>query len=183
METKPRTMFNSALIYGLFTGIAYIGLALVMYIGDMDPKNPIAYVGFVILIGGIYWGTVQYRNKSLNGYISYGQAFLTGLLIAVIATVISSVYTYAFYTFFDPAAHTKMVEMGIEKARESMMDKGMSDEQIESGLNISRSFMSPMAMALMSLLFNTLIGGVISLITAAIIKKEDKSFEGQFKEN
>lgn len=183
METKPRTLFNNSLFYGSITGAGFILMALVMYITELPMDSPVGYVSYVILLAGIIYGTLEYRNKSLGGYISYGQAFLAGFLVIVFASVLSSIYTYVFFTFFDPEAHAKIVETAMEKSREKMIDNGMADDQIETALNISKSFMSPISMALMSLLMNSLVGGLVSLITAAFLKKADNSFEGQFKEN
>jgi hypothetical protein len=182
METKPRTVFSNSITYGLITGAASIGFALLMYVADIPQQSPIAYLGFVILLGGMVWGTLQFRNKERNGYISYGQAFVSGLLIVIIAGLLSSIYIYLFYTFFDPAAHAKIVETAMEKSQAKMAGKGMTDEQMESALNISKKFMSPAVMSIMSLLGSAFIGSILSLLAAIFIKKVDTSFEGQFKE-
>jgi hypothetical protein len=183
METKPRSVFMNSISYGLMTGAASIGFAIIMYVADIEQQSPIAYLGFLILIGGMVYGTIQYKTKVGGGYMSYSQAFVSGLLIAIIASLVSAIYSYLFYSFFDPAAHAKIVETAMEKSQEKMAGKGMTDEQMESALNISRKFMSPAAMSFFTLFGGALAGAILSLLAAIFIKKVDTSFEGQFKEN
>jgi hypothetical protein len=183
METKPLTIFKNSINYGLITGAASIGFSIVLYVADIEPTSPIAYIGFIILLGGMIWGTLQYKNNVQNGFMSYGQAFVSGMLIAVIAGLVSAIYTYLFYAFFDPAAHTKMVETAMEQSRAKLAEKGMSDEQMESAISISKMFMSPIVMSIFAFIGSAFVGTILSLITAIFIKKEDSSFEGQFKEN
>jgi len=183
METKPRSVFMNSVNYGLITGAASIGLAIIMYVADIDLKSPIGYLGFVILLGGMIWGTVQYRNKVQGGFMTYGQAFVSGLLIVATAGLLSAIYSYFFYAFFDPAYHTKIVEAAVEQSRSKLAAKGMTDEQMETAFNMTRKFMSPLLMSIFAFLGSILVGAILSLVTAIFIKKEDTSFEGQFKES
>lgn len=182
METNTRSLFSQSLIYGGLTGLASIVFALIMYILDVEPKNPVMYFSFAILLAGIILGDLNYRNKIKGGVITFGQAFLLGFLIIVIAGVISSVYTYVFYTFFDPAAHAKIVDTAMEQAELKMIEQGQPSENIEMGLKYSRMFMSPVAMALMGLLGTVILGAVLSLITAIFVKREDRSFDAAVKD-
>ena len=63
-----------------------------------------------------------------------------------------------------------------------MLEKGLSDEQMEPALAMTRKFMSPGIMSLFSILGNAIFGAILALISAAFLKKEDKSFDGQFKD-
>ncbi len=180
METNSRTVFNNSLIYGLITAAISIVFAVFAYILDIPQQSPIMYFSFVILLAGMIYGTVQYRNKYSGGYISFGKAFISGFLIVIIAAVISSIYSYIFLTFIDPSYLDKIVEQAMEKAEKSMMDKGLTDEQMEPGLAMTRKFLSPGIMSFFVVIYSALIGAIFALISAAIIKKEDKSLKGQF---
>lgn len=182
METQTRSVFTQSLIYGGLTGLASILFSLVMYIFDVQQKNPVMYLAFAILLGGIILANLNYRNKFRGGVLSFGQAFLIGLLTIVIAGILSSLYTYLFYSFFDPAAHAKIVDTAMEQAELKMIEQGTPSEQMDMGLKMARMFMSPLAMALFGLLWSLILGAVLALITAIFVKKEDKSFEAAVKD-
>ena len=181
METKPRSLFNNALIYGLFTAAISIVFSILTYILDVPFKSPLMYFSFIILLGGIIYGTLQYKNNYLGGYMSFGKAFLSGFLIVATASVITSVYSYVFFTFIDPAYLERIISQTLEQTQAKLVEKGMSDDQMEPALAMTRKFMTPMIMSIFAIIYSLLFGAILSLITAAILKKEDKSFEGQFK--
>lgn len=177
METKPRSLFMNSLVYGLITGGGLILFNLLLYIMDTPYKSPLGYLGIVIMIGGMIWGTFQHRNVNLNGYISYGQAFISCFLIAIIATALSSLYTYLFYTFFDPQALASIIDKAVEEAEMKMESQGLSGEQMDAALGMTKKFLSPAAMSLMGLVMNSIFGAIIALIAAAFIKKEENVFK------
>jgi hypothetical protein len=181
METKPRTLFNNSLIFGLLTAAISIVFSVLAYIMDIPTTSPVMYISFIILLAGMIYGTVQYRNNYLGGYISFGKAFLSGFLIVLISALVSSIYSYVFMVYIDPAYLDKIIEQAMEKAEAGMLEKGLTEEQMEPGLAMTRKFMSPVVMSVMAILSSAFIGGIIALIAAAFLKKEDKSFEGQFK--
>ena len=182
METKPNTLFKNALFYGLLTAVISIVFSVFTYILDVPFKNPVMYFSFVILLAGIIYGTLQYRNVSLGGYITFGNAFLSGFLIVFIASIATSIYSYVFFTFIDPAYIERIIQQTLEQTEAKMLEKGQSEDQIEPILAMTRKFMSPLMMSIMSVLTSAVFGAILSLFAAAILKKEDKSFDGQFKD-
>ncbi len=177
MEKKQRSLFMNSLVYGLITGGGLILFSLLLYIMDAPYKSPLGYLGIVIMIGGMIWGTIQHKNVNMNGYLSYGQAFLSCFLIAIIATALSSVYTYLFYTFFDPQALANIIDKAVEEAELKMESQGMSSDQMDAALGITKKFLSPVAMSLMGLVMNSIFGAIIALIAAAFLKKEENVFQ------
>ena len=182
METKPRSLFNNALIYGFITAIASIVFSILTYILDVPSKSPVMYFSFVILLAGLIYGTLQYRNINLGGNISFGQAFLSGFMIVLAASVITSIYSYIFLTFIDHAYLERIIQQTMDQSETKMSEKGLSQEQIDSALAITRKFMNPVIMSIMAVLSSAFFGAILSLIAAAFLKKEDKSFDGQFKD-
>ena len=60
---------------------------------------------------------------------------------------------------------------------EEMEKKGIPDDQIDKAMEMSKMFMSPGAMFVLGLLGSILIGFILSLIIAAIVKKDKAVFE------
>jgi len=182
METQPRSLFNNALIYGLLTAAFSIVFSILTYILDLPYKSPIMYFSFVILLAGIIYGTSQYRNNYLGGYISFGKAFLSGFIIVLVSAFATSLYTFIFFTYIDPAYLEKIITQAMDETETKMIAKGLTNDQIEPALAMTRKFMSPGMMSAFSILGSALFGAILSLIAAAFLKKEDKSFDGQFKD-
>jgi hypothetical protein len=182
METKPRSLFNNALIYGLLTAAVSIVFSVLTYLMDLPYKSPVMYFSFVILLAGIIYGTSQYRNNYLGGYISFGKAFLSGFIIVMVSAIATSIYTFVFLSYIDPAYLEKIISQAMEETETKMLEKGLTSDQMEPALAMTRKFMSPGIMSAFSILGSALFGAVLSLIAAAFLKKEDKSFDGQFKD-
>lgn len=130
------------LIYGPIAGlIPGISFFLMHSDGDikMDMENG-EMMGFAIMIFGlmsIFLATNQYRNTLPGRKISFGKAFLTGLFISLIASVIYAGSWEVFLNVFD----LKFGEM-YQAYQEKVIAQGnMSQEQITEAINASAQMM------------------------------------------
>ncbi len=178
MEKKP-TLFKNALMYGVFTAIVLIVIDVVFYLTGLPSTSKIRYISFLFIIGGMMLGTIKYRDKVMGGYISYGKAFLSCFLIALIAGLITAIYSYIFLSFIDPAYLQTTIEQGMEQSRAKLEAKGMSEEQIQSSMDMASGFMKPGMMSLMAFFGTAIWGAILALIVSIFIKKENKSFDAQ----
>ena len=120
----------------------------------------------------IFLGIREVRQQQ-NGFITFGKGFSTGMVVSVIGAAISAVCSYLYFTVINPGFMT-YIKM---KQEEEMLKRGMSDADIEKISGNMEFWTSPVAMAGFALLGMILIGLVISLICAGILKKEDPSAE------
>jgi hypothetical protein len=173
MEEKPRSVTMHAMYYGLITGAALVIYSLLLYIADQHMNKTLGYISFLLLIGGMVWGTLEYRKLSQNGFMTYGKAFSTCFMIALFAAILSAIYTFVFAEFIHPGFSQEI----LEKAREQMMSSGqqMTDEQIDQALTWTQRFTTPVMLTIWSLITYAAISAVISLVAAIFLKKEDKS--------
>jgi len=173
MEKKP-SLIQHTMTWGAITGIVLIVYSLVLYMAHQTFNQAFGYLSYILLIAGIIIGSIAYRDKVLEGFISYKDAFLTGLLITIFAGIISSFFTFILIRYIDPA----LVEQSITQAEEKMINRGvMSEDQIELALEKTREMMGSPVMFIIGLLSFAFIGTIISLITAAIVKKERTPFD------
>jgi hypothetical protein len=61
----------------------------------------------------------------------------------------------------------------IDMQSEAMLERGLTEDQVEQALEISKRFMNPVFILISAIVGNLLVGGVLSLIIAAIFKKEE----------
>ena len=171
MENKP-SMLQHTMTWGAITGIILILYSLILYLTNQSYNQALGILSYGFLIAGILIGSFTYRNKVMGGTISYGNAFLTGLLITIFAGILSSFFSFILVRFIDPG----MVEQAIAKTEESMLNKGLNEDQIELAIERSRKYIGSPITVIIGMFFFSLIGTAISLITAAIVKKEGSPF-------
>ncbi|MBP1668139.1 MAG: hypothetical protein H6Q21_505 [Bacteroidetes bacterium] len=172
MENKP-SLFQHTMTWGAITGIILIVFSLVLYLVHQSANQALGYLSYVLLIAGIIIGSIAYRDKVLGGFISYKDAFVTGLLITIFAGILSSFFSFILIRYIDPS----VVEQSIAKAEEKMINRGMSEDDVERAMEKTKEFMGSPLMVLIGLLSFAFIGTIISLITAAIVKKEKGPFD------
>ena len=172
MENKP-SLFQHTMTWGAITGIILIVFSLVLYLVHQSANQALGYLSYILLIAGIIIGSIAYRDKVLGGFISYKDAFVMGLLITVFAGILSSFFSFILIRYIDPS----VMEQAIAKAEEKMMNRGMPEDQVELAIEKTREFMGSPLTVLVGLLSFAFIGTIISLITAAIVKKEKGPFD------
>lgn len=173
MEEKQRSVSQHALVYGLITGVILIVFSLVLYLANLHLNKTLGYIGYIFIIGGMVYGTLEYRKKYLNGFMTYGKAFSSCFLIGVFAGILASVYMFFFAQFINPG----FVQELLDQTREQMMssNQNMTEEQLDQALAISAKFMSPPFLAIWGLLAYIIISAILSLIIGLFLKKEDKT--------
>jgi hypothetical protein len=120
-----------------------------------------------LYIIGIVIAQIQYRNREMNGAISYGQALGFGVAIMLFSGIISALYTLIIFNL-DPS----LVDQIKAVQEEAMLKKGLSEEQIEAAIAMSSKMMSPAWMSIMGLFGSVFMGTIISLITSIFVKKQ-----------
>jgi len=173
MEEKPRSVFSNGVFFGLITGVVLIVFSLIMFLLDLYLNRAVSWIGYLFLIAGMIYGTLEYRKKYANGFLTYGKAFLSCLWIGLFAGILSSLYFFVFIKFIHPGFTNEL----LEQARQSMMTSqpDMSEDQVEQALAISAKFMNPGMMVIWGLVTYTAISAVLGLIMAIFLKKEDPS--------
>jgi len=167
MEEKS-PFWKSAMVYGLYLVLALTLFSVILYVSGLMLNPNVGYISFALTIAGIIVAQINYRNKELNGVISYGEAVGFGAAIMLFAGIVTALYTIILYTFVDPGLIDQMKAV----QEEAMLQKGMTEDQIEAAMSVASKMMSPAAMSIMALVGSVFIGTIISLITSIFIKKQ-----------
>jgi uncharacterized membrane protein (DUF106 family) len=163
-------------------GILYFVL---MYILDIKPIG--LFKPFLIMIIGLAISIVilviflkKYR-ASQEGFISFLDAFLFGLIALVAAGIISSIFSYLFMKFFDPNYMKNILEAQKEWLENYLSAKGLSEDQIEQQLmKIDKQANIPLLKStLKSLAWNVGFSAIVALIVGAVMKKNRNVFDDQ----
>jgi hypothetical protein len=184
MENKASVLLKSALNHGLIFGVILVIMQLVMWMTGFMPVGigkglMILVVTFAIYIFGIFWFTKNYRNTFLGGYISYGDAFLYGLAVFMIATIVTAIYSFIFNSFIDPEYTGRIVKASADWTEGYMRSKGVPESQISSALEkiSSKELPTPISSSLKSIGFGLIGGAIVSAISSAFAKKVEDPFK------
>lgn len=171
MENQTTTT-RTALKWGVIIGIISILYSTAIMVSGQIGNQVLSYPIYLIIAVGIYLAMNDFKKEN-QGFMSYGQGLGLGTLMSAISGLISSFFSMAYMKFIDPT----ITDQIMKKAVDDMEKKGIPDDQIEKAMEISKMFMNPGAMFVMGLLGAVLIGFILSLIVAAIVKKDKSVFE------
>ena len=168
-------MKGTMLTYGLVAGVL---IAITMFVGlnlQSGEETPrfsqwVGYLIMIVALSLIFVGVKRYRDRELGGVIRFGTAFLLGLGITEVASVI---YVAAWegnlsltdYAFADD--YTRSVIAGKEAA-------GVSGAELEAEIakmeEFKRQYANPLFRVPVTFLEIFPVGLLIALISAAVLR-------------
>lgn len=163
---------KSYIKFGLISSVLGMIWVLMMYITEierMDSYKYIAYISFLIPVICLYLGIKERRDKELNGFISYGVAFNSGLLQTLVSAGISTVFSFFYFRYINPG----IIDFQIEKTIEKMQSQGMDEAQLEKTMEMLPVWMNPTAFTIFGFFAALIAGLVVTLIVSAILKNQD----------
>lgn len=156
------------MIYGAILGVIGIVLSLVFYFLNLYTKGWTSWVSLLITIVVLSYCLVAYRNEYLGGYASFGRIFVMGLVIGIIAAILSALWGYLLYTVIDPDLMEKVRVVTEERL---LNNPRISDSMYEATMErLDRQ--TPGRTFIMGLIMGTVTNAIFSLIVAAFVKKE-----------
>ncbi|WP_026236346.1 DUF4199 domain-containing protein [Pontibacter roseus] len=170
-ETQP-SVSSVALKYGLLGALVSVVFSAILLIAGLDVSGWIGSLGYLILIVAMVLAMKEYKRINY-GYMSYGQGLGIGTLVSLAFGVLGGLFMFVYTSFIDPGYRDTMME----KQRVELEGRGMSDEQIEQAIAMGESFSSPAMMIVWSIVGYLIIGFIISLIVAAVMKNARPEFE------
>ena len=173
MEKTKKSLFANALNYGLITGAILILVGILYYVFSVNIFHLLfSLINFVITFGLLIvimvLGMKAYRDKTLDGKINYGNCFFTGLIICFVAMIMSSLFNFIFYTYFDPEYMPKM----IDNMYDMLENMKVPENKIEETIARAEKNLKPINQLKNTLLF----GGIASVVLSLIISISDNIF-------
>lgn len=167
---QPNIM-KSAMKSGLILGVLF-SLNFLLSLSNNTFLNILTYLIMAAAIVAIYRMTIQFRDKELGGYITYGRSFLFILLSFFYGALISSLVKFLYFQFINP----EYLENLFNETMLLMENLGLADQEeiYEENLN---TLLRPASFAIQYIWINMLGGVVVGLIMSAFTKKEKSIFE------
>lgn len=171
MEEKVSTA-RVALKYGVLGSVVIMIFTTIINVAGLSQNKILSSLSFVFMIVAIVLSMKDFREQN-KGFMSYGEGLGLGTLVSAVMGLLSSAFTMFYIQFID----NTLLTQGMDKVRSDMEAKGMDDAQIDQAMELSQRFMSPGVVFAMGVFMYILTGFIISLIVAAIVRKEKPVFE------
>jgi hypothetical protein len=159
-ETPTLTTRQVGVRYGVIYGVISIAYFIILMMSNIDMSQGFGRWGGSIIAIVVVFLAQKYFKENGDGFMTYGQGVGIGFWIGLLASVISSIFTYIYAKFID----TGFIKMIREKAITDMEANGQSDAQIDAAMPYVEMFTSAEALLLMGLFF-----GILTLVVIAVI--------------
>lgn len=158
--------FRIAISFAIYSLIFTIVLRMM----NVNPQMKGTATYIVILLSLLTWLPfifaicfAQFKDRQqLGGFIMYGRAFSTGFKVAAYAGLFVGLFLILYYLLIDPAAIDQMKEVALSNAK---------NENEVKGIEMMSKYMGYFAAFSMAVMY-TLCGAIISLIAAAVFKRD-----------
>lgn len=169
-KKMKRNVLIFGLIVGLFLCANMILMVNMMYTNPNHKSNDVVgYAVMVLIFSLILFGVRNYRNKYLNGFISFGKAFKTGALVALVASTMYVVIWLFYYYLFVPDFIEVYSSCVLKQC--TAADFPAKTAELQS---LKDMYKNPVFVVLITYSEILPIGLVVALISALILKKKPK---------
>lgn len=168
-------MKKTVLIFGIIIGTILCANMIVMV--NLMYSNPdfkgneiVGYAAMVVLFSLIFFGVRNYRKKYLNGFISFGKAFKTGALIALIGSTMYVVVWIFYYYLFVP----DFMDVYTTHVLENCAPGDVQAKTAEMA-TFKELYKNPLFVVLITYSEVLPIGLIVTLISAFILKRKNNA--------
>lgn len=181
-KNKIINMKKIVLVFGLISGLVVsLTMAISMLTVNNNPEIElgntsliVGYLSMLVAFSLIYVAVKNFRDKQNNGLISFGKAFLMGLYICLIASTMYVIVWAFIYNVYMPDFMDKYSEQMLKAARASGTPAEIQEKTAEMA-KYKELYKSPFFFTLMTYAEIIPVGLLVSLITALLLKKGNKS--------
>lgn len=166
-------MFKIALKFGLIAGALVsaalaIGVSMSSNATNMAASEGIGFASMFVSFALMFIATRQYRDRILNGEITFGKAFTFCLLFSFIVSTMYVVTWAVDYNFVVPGFMDTYSAQIIAKAKSSGAPQSVIDEKIANSLKMKEYYKNPLYFTLITYGEILPMGIFVSLIAAAV---------------
>lgn len=171
MQNNRQAIIN----FGLIQGLVSVTLAVVLYAtgnynmsGQGDANILYSVLNLAVSVVFPLLAILKVREIG-GGFISFGKAFSTGFQVILIAAILGAVWLLVYTTTLEP----NYQEVILQNNYEQMSEQGMSSEQIDQAIEMTKRFTTPTFMAVFAVLTSAFFGAIIALILGGILQRKD----------
>jgi len=166
-----KTVLTFGLISGAVSSVLMLSTALLLDRIGFDKGVIVGYTGIVLSFLLVFFGIRSYRENVGGGQITFGKALSVGLLITLISCLCYVVTWEIVYFKLMPDFAEKYTNYMMEQVRASGASRQVIDAKMQELKNFNALYDNPLFNAAITFLEPFPIGLIISLISAAILRR------------
>lgn len=165
-------MKKNVWIFGLIIGVILcmnmIWMVNLFYTNPDFKGNEFAgYAVMVVVFSLIFFGVRNYRNKYLDGMISFGHALKTGVFIALVASAMYVIVWLFYYYLFVPDFLDKYMERVVSQSSPETLAAKTKEMAY-----FKEMYKNPLFVILLTLSEVLPVGLIVALISALFLKRK-----------
>ncbi len=166
------------MVKGILLSLVLMVISLIGGFAHLQFESWFKWLPSIIQIIAIIIFCIQYGKQQTDG-VTFGKAFGYGFKISLVVSILMIVYgLLSFYVIFP-----EFTDQALQQARAGMEAKGnLTEDQIDKGMEITKKFMQPIPIAIITFLLTLFVGTIASLLGAAFTKKSEPE-PAIFKDN
>lgn len=183
MENR-KILLKSAMESGLIVGLIFIVLNLISYFFNLQKAGILfGIISFVVLLGLnfflLFYYTKQLKNKKLEGKLTFMEGWIYGLFLSFFSSLILGFFLLILNGVIDPDLPRKTFEDSKEIAISTMQKMNVPEDKIDEAIEemSKQPIPSALKIAYNSIMFSIILGTILSLISAGILKSPKNPFE------
>jgi hypothetical protein len=169
-------MKKVVLTFGLIAGaIISILMGGSLLLADKIGSGHSMLVGYTIMVASfllIYFGIRSYRDNTLGGQISFGRAFVCGILITLITTICYVAMWEVLYFNFMPHFMDGYFAAQIHKVQSAGLDPAVTAAQVAAIQRSQQLYQNPFVNMAYTFIEPLPVGIIISLASAATLRRK-----------
>lgn len=174
-QPVKRTILIFGLISGVISSLMMIATVPFMNRKGFDHGYVLGYTTIVLSLMLTFFGVRSYRENVGKGHITFGRAFLVGLAITVISCIFYVVTWEVIYYNFMPDFMDKYGAHVLQKMQASGATAAAIQERSEEINKLKVMYKNPLFNAAMTFIEPFPVGLVITLLSAAVLRKKAPS--------
>jgi hypothetical protein len=135
----------------------------------------VGYTSIVLSFLLVYFGVRSYRDNLGHGQITFAKAFIVGISITLISCICYVVTWEVLYYNFFPDFMDKYAANMIQQAQASGASPAVVQEKIQAAQKYKELYKNPLYNAAMTFIEPFPVGLVITLVSAAILRRRTPS--------
>jgi len=170
-----RTILTFGLISGVLSSLMMIASVPFMNRSGFDHGYVLGYTAIVLSLMVTFFGIRSYRDNAGKGHITFGRALLVGLAITVISCMFYVATWEVIYFNFMPDFMDKYGAHVLQKMQASGATAAALQEKSAELDKLKVMYKNPLFNAAMTFIEPFPVGLVITLLSAAILRKKAPS--------
>jgi hypothetical protein len=168
---------NILLQYGLISALVSLLVYVVMYIGGTEAMgSPIAFATMLVPIVIAVLACRKAKSEN-DGYLEFKEALKISFGVLVASSLVTSIFSYLLYNYIDHPFGERMVQLTMEKTQQFMEKMGTPEEAIDKAMkDVTFENLFSLKKVFQGFMFGCILNFIISLIVAAIMKKNKPEF-------